>query len=257
MKILIAEDEKNIADGIGAILQSNKEYKCIIKYAENGQEALKIAEQFRPDLLITDIRMYKRNGLELIEELKNREIGSKVIIISGYSNFEYAQKALRMNVLDYLLKPIDKQQLMNRVDQVYKELPESYMKKGKKVCAQFDFFKMDLDKEDFPSSLKKAIAYMRYNYMKELSLQMISDELMLHPNYLSALINRYIGVNLSCILDFIRLEKACELLADSEDMTIAEISYLVGYNNERRLYHAFQKRLNCTPGDFRKEYAGD
>ncbi len=252
MKILIAEDEENIVQGIVSILQSRKEYKCQIRHAENGQRALEIAEQFHPDMVITDIRMFQKTGLELAEELKSQEICDKVVIISGYSRFDYAQQAIRANVLDYLLKPIDKQRLLELVDRVYEELPESYAARAAFMRPAYPFFDLELEKEEYPASLKKAISFIRHNYMKDISLQTLSDELMLHPNYLSSLVNRHTGVNFSYLLDYVRLEMACELLASPEDMTVAEVSYIVGYNNERRLYHAFQKRLNCTPGDFRK-----
>lgn len=251
MKILIAEDEKNIARGIAVILQSQQNYKCQIRLAENGREALEIAESFRPDLVITDIRMFHLNGLQLAEQLKERNICDKVIIISGYSRFEYAQKALRINVMDYLLKPIDKQQLLQLVDKVWKRLPSNYASIATLQKPNHSFFNLDLDNTDYPGSLKKVISYIKENYMHDLSLQIISEELMLHPNYISSLINKYTHVNFSYLLDYVRLEKACELLISSPDMKISKISYLVGYNDERRLYNAFHKRLSCTPGDFR------
>ena len=88
--------------------------------------------------------------------------------------------------------------------------------------------------------------------MPDLSLQSLSQELMLNPSDLSSLINKYIQVNFNHLLDFVRLQKACELLLSSPEMTMSEISYVVGYNGERRFYNAFQKRLSCTPGEYRK-----
>lgn len=250
MKILIVEDEENISDGIVAILQSCREYRCQIRVADNGKKGLEIADGWHPDLVITDIRMFHMNGLELAKELKEKGLCEKVIIISGYSSFEYAQTALRMNVLDYLLKPIDKGRLLDLVGNVWRSLPSNYAGNEKRP-PENEFFCLNLEDESYPASLKKVIAYMDKNYMQDISLQTLSEELMLHPNYISTLINRHTHVSFSYLLDYIRLAKACELLSDPE-MTVAEISYIVGYNNERRLYHAFQKRMSCTPGDFRK-----
>lgn len=258
MKILIADDEPGIANGIASILQKRKDLHCQLRIAENGLEALSIAEHFRPDLVITDIRMYQMSGLQLAEELKAKGICNKVIIISGYNQFDYAQRAIRVNVIDYLLKPIDKQQLLHLVERVYNELPESYSSPNSNPALfEHEFFHLDLENENYPSSLKKGIQYMKKNYMLDISLQSLSDELMLHPNYISSLINKYLCVNFSYVLDCIRLKKACELLVSTPEITNAELSYLVGYNNERRLYSAFQKRLSCTPGDFRKLMSGN
>ena len=154
--------------------------------------------------------------------------------------------------MDYLLKPIDKQHLLELVDQVWKELPANYSSTQKQFRPEHEFFSLCLEKEEYPESLKKAIKFMREKYMEDISIQTISEELMLHPNYLSTLINKHLKVNFSYLLDYIRLEKACEMLFSEPDMTIAELSYIVGYNSERRLYQAFSKRLGCTPGDFKK-----
>lgn len=76
----------------------------------------------------------------------------------------------------------------------------------------------------------------------------------MNPNYLSTLLKKYTEHNFSFLLDYVRVCKAAELLLYDQDLSVSEISYLVGYNHERRLYQVFQKRLNCTPGEFRKNY---
>ena len=119
MKVLIAEDEQTIANGIAAILKTREEFHCQIRFAENGLDALEEARTFCPDLVLTDIRMFKMTGLELAKALQEEQLCSNVIIISGYSNFDYARRAMRANVLDYLLKPIDRQELLTLVEKVW------------------------------------------------------------------------------------------------------------------------------------------
>ena len=252
MKVLIAEDEQTIANGIAAILKTREEFHCQIRFAENGQDALEEARTFCPDLVLTDIRMFKMTGLELAKALQEEQLCSNVIIISGYSNFDYARRAMRANVLDYLLKPIDRQELLALVEKVWQSLPDNYAAQSARTLPPHPFFQLELEKEEYPGSLKKAVAFLLKNYMQDLSLQSLSEELMLNPSYLSSLINKYIQVNFNHLLDFVRLQKACELLLSSPEMTMSEISYVVGYNGERRFYNAFQKRLSCTPGEYRK-----
>lgn len=159
---------------------------------------------------------------------------------------------MRANVLDYLLKPIDRQELLTLVEKVWQSLPDNYAAQSARALPPHPFFQLELEKEEYPGSLKKAVAFLLKNYMQDLSLQSLSEELMLNPSYLSSLINKYIQVNFNHLLDFVRLQKACELLLSSPEMTMSEISYVVGYNGERRFYNAFQKRLSCTPGEYRK-----
>jgi YesN/AraC family two-component response regulator len=255
MKILIVDDEEYIANGISAIIKSNVDLPTSLQIAFEGQQAYKIALSFKPDLIITDIRMHTMNGLDLVKILKEEKLCSFFIIISGYDKFSYAQTAIRFGVIGYLLKPIDKQELISLITSVYLTLPQTYAMIKNRRLPELDYFTCELHSEDYPTSLKKAILYIEKNYMADISLQTLSDELMLHPNYISSLFGKYAGSNFKCMLEYIRIKKASELLLFEPDLTVSEISYLVGYNNERRLYDAFQKRLNCTPGDFRNTYA--
>lgn len=255
MKILIVDDEEYIANGISSIIKSNVDFPASLLIAFDGQQAYKSALSFKPDLVITDIRMHTMNGLDLVKSLKEEKLCSIFIIISGYDKFEYAQTAIRCGVIGYLLKPIDKQDLLSLINSVYNTLPQTYALTKARKLPGLDYFSFELHAEDYPTSLKKAISYIEKNYMADISLQTLSDELMLHPNYISSLFGKYTGSSFKCILEYIRIKKASELLLFEQDLTMSEISYLVGYNNERRLYDAFQKRLSCTPGDFRNTYA--
>lgn len=111
IKVLIADDEEKVCLLIKKLI--NWEYLDMqsIAIAHNGIEALSLIEQYRPDIVITDIQMPGCDGLEMIEKAKQLNEEVKFIIISGYRHFEYAQKALKYGVCDYLLKPIKKEEL--------------------------------------------------------------------------------------------------------------------------------------------------
>ncbi|NJP39612.1 helix-turn-helix domain-containing protein [Oscillospiraceae bacterium HV4-5-C5C] len=156
-----------------------------------------------------------------------------------------------------ICKPVDKDALLAAVRRAYSSLPEVYHKKQQRTLPELPFFSISLSDPAYPGSLKKLLAYLANNYMKEVSLQSISQELMLNPNYLSSVISKSTGKNFTFLLDNVRIRKAAEFLLYEPDLSISEISYLVGYNHERRLYQVFQKRLNCTPGDFKKSYASE
>ena len=256
MKIIIADDEINIAQGIERILREGFSMPCKIKLCANASEVLSVSAVFHPDLLITDIVMPGMDGLALIQKLLASSYPPHIIIISGYDQFSYVQTALRYGVTDYLLKPVDSQQLIAQVMRIYQMIPDSYKDRREKQLSSIPFFAKGIDSDDYPGSLQRTIRYTEQNYMKELTLQSIAEELMLSPNYLSTQINRYLGRSFNDLLDYVRLKKALMLLLTEPDIVNAEISYLVGYNNERRLYHAFQSRLGFTPGWFR-EHSGE
>lgn len=106
MKVLIADDEKRIRTGIRKSIEWDKLGIQDVYMAEDGISALKICEKEHPEIIITDIRMPGLNGLELAKAASEKYGTKKVIMLSGYSEFEYAQKAIRIGVEEYLLKPV-------------------------------------------------------------------------------------------------------------------------------------------------------
>lgn len=111
-RILVADDEKVTRRGIVAMLQRGlkEEIECL--EAGNGQEALEIARRTMIHLIVTDICMPLLSGLEFVEELQKTDPQTTVIIISGYENFEFAKQAVRLGVKDYILKPVNKEELL-------------------------------------------------------------------------------------------------------------------------------------------------
>lgn len=252
---MIVEDETNIREGIVSILKTNLRIPHKLKSCADGFQALNACETFYPDAVITDIVMPDMSGLELIDKMSSRGLCKNFIILSGHDNFSFAQQAIRYEVMDYLLKPLDKEQLLDVLQKIYENLRcNTGKEKTAKPYTDLSYFEWDLDIPSMPSSLQRILNYMRKNYMKDISQQSISDELFFHASYISSLINKYTGHSFTYLLDYIRIRKAAELLLEEPDMSIAEISDLVGYNNERRLYAAFQKRLGMTPGDLRRIY---
>ncbi|MGE5614139.1 MAG: response regulator [Bacillota bacterium] len=112
-KLLIVEDEKWEREGLADFLDWSEMGINIVGTASNGVQGLKMAKEYLPDIIITDIRMPIMNGLELSENVKRLLPNCRVIIITGYDDFEYARNAIRLGVCDYLLKPVQKDDLLD------------------------------------------------------------------------------------------------------------------------------------------------
>jgi YesN/AraC family two-component response regulator len=97
---------------------------------------------------------------------------------------------------------------------------------------------------------------MRENYMTDLSLEKISEELGVHPNYICSLFNKLMDTTFLHYLDCLRLRKSVEQLLNRREMPVQEIAAVSGFMNERQFYKVFKKRLGLTPGAFRKQYEG-
>lgn len=105
MRIVIVEDEIKIREGMGKLISSRTDH-IIVGEASDGEAGLDMILRFKPDLVITDIRMPKMSGLAMLKELSERKVMVHAVILSGYSEFEYAKKAIHYGVDDYLLKPL-------------------------------------------------------------------------------------------------------------------------------------------------------
>lgn len=107
MKVLLVDDEEMIRNGIYEAIDWGKLGMEVIGQAEDGEEALQIFQEAGPQLILTDIKMPFMDGLELVEKVKRLSAETYIVIISGYDEFEYAQKAVKLGVNDFILKPID------------------------------------------------------------------------------------------------------------------------------------------------------
>lgn len=123
MRILIVEDEVKIRRGLAALIARQTDNE-IVGEAKNGKEGLELIQQTNPDLVITDVRMPEMDGLEMLEALSERQIKVHCVILSGYSEFEYAKKAIRYGVDDYLLKPLAPEDIIGLLHKIRVKLAQ-------------------------------------------------------------------------------------------------------------------------------------
>lgn len=128
-KVLIADDEPKIRRGLRSLVARCGDDLEVVAEAEDGDMAYTLALEHKPDILIIDVRMPIRNGLELIEALNVDLPGRIVIIVSGHDEFEYAQAAVKLQVFDYVLKPVDAGNFISVIEKAKAEL-ESRKKNG-------------------------------------------------------------------------------------------------------------------------------
>jgi YesN/AraC family two-component response regulator len=141
-KLLIVEDEKMIRQGIQSIVQRSLVPVEEIILCKNGEEAYEIVKNNRIDVMITDIRMPKKDGITLVKEIQGLPYVPKVVVISGYDDFAYAVELLRYGAKEYLLKPIEREKinsiLMKLEDEINTENIE-LTETAKIGCQQFKY----------------------------------------------------------------------------------------------------------------------
>lgn len=159
IRVIVADDEEKVCKLICQLIDWDALEMELVGTASNGIEALRLIQDKKPDLILSDIRMPGYNGLELMKQARESHPDLEFIIISGYSSFEYAQTAIQYGVQDYILKPVNRQLLNATLQKVRKRYLEKHsVGPDSPEGAQADLLKMiwfDLENGGIPPALEK------------------------------------------------------------------------------------------------------
>jgi two-component system response regulator YesN len=122
IRVLIADDEKRIRDGLEATIPWDSLGMAVIGTAAHGEAALELARQTEPHIILTDVRMPRMDGLEFLRQVKAFLPRVKVVILSGYDDFSYAQQAVKLGVSDYLVKPVGTEEIVRTLTNLRESL---------------------------------------------------------------------------------------------------------------------------------------
>lgn len=255
-KVLIIDDEVFIREGMKQIIPW-KELGCeLIGEAQNGEEGIEKMIQYGADIVISDIRMPKKNGLEMIDEMKSINKNIQIIILTGFREFEYAQQAIRLGVLRFLLKPSKLDEIKEAISAAVSylgQLPqrEHYPRDEQDSLEIEDEQIKENEELDKPQYLvKQAIDYINEYYNQKLDLQTVADELYVSTWHLCKVIKKQTGTNFVDLLNTARIENAKKLLLES-NMKIYEIAETVGYTDTAYFSKIFKKITQVTPNEYR------
>ncbi|WP_207634193.1 response regulator transcription factor [Halalkalibacter urbisdiaboli] len=249
--ILIVDDEPRTRQGIKKKLEMWADGRLEILTAENGSEALNILDSRKINLIITDIRMPEMTGLRMLDTLQKKNQKPVMIIMSAYSEFDYAQEAIRLGVVNYLLKPISSKILIEAVEEAL--AVEASRERAAMMERTVDNKLIDVkqDEMDKASPIKEAMAYVDKHLKQQLNLKDVANHIHLSPSYLSALFKEQTNLNFSEYVTRSRIQKAKKLLL-STDLTVNEISEEVGYQTTKYFIKVFKEYEGMTPSKYRK-----
>ncbi|MCR5773489.1 MAG: response regulator [Lachnospiraceae bacterium] len=214
----------------------------VVAEAKNGREAVEIIKTENIHAVITDIRMPEMDGLELSETIHTLFPDMPVLLLSGYAEFEYAQKAILSGVTSYLLKPIDPSELADALDTVKKQLSQRYVLPDDPT----------LGKRDAKENVDYAVNYLNQHYNEDIDIRQLAEELGFTSAYLTKLFHKYIGDPPLKYLTNIRIQHAKDLLINS-NLSICEIGNAVGYPDQFHFSKTFRKLTGESPSSYRKE----
>lgn len=224
----------------------------VVGQAEDGVKAYEEILNLKPDIIITDIKMSIMGGLELIHKLKAQGFCAEFIVISGYSEFEYAFSAIKLEVLDYILKPISDEELMNTLRKTIKRIKAKENQQESGERPGYEDLMGGFDSKNINTHLRKAITYIQEHSSSEISLKEVSQALFISESYLAKLFKTEINTTFVEFVTQVRIKYSLELLKDGQ-MPIYEIAQKVGYKDYRYFSMVFKKMIGITPKEFQKK----
>lgn len=238
IRVLVADDEATVRTFIKLVVSREKLPVAALAEADNGLEAVRLAHEFKPDLVFLDIRMPGLDGLQAAEVILAADARTSVVIVSAFSEFDYARTAFRAGVVDYLLKPI-------RPADVGEAVRKAAEKAGQSGAADWP------QPAKTPALVKAVVDYVAANLGRPIRLQDIAGAVFVSPYHLSRTFKQLTGRSLVDYIQERRLTKAEEILLTTE-LTITEVAGLVGFSDAAYFATCFKNRTGCSPMQFRK-----
>lgn len=262
IRLLIADDEKLEREALAELVQRRFERDVVLEVAENGRKAADTAVLWGADLILMDIEMPGMSGLDAARAVLAQRPSCRVIFVTAYSLFQYAHEAVHLGACDYLLKPVDPDELEASVRRAMRQIEtERKLEELAAARPQPEQTETEEEAEDAPEESENSQTalvmahvrrYLEDNYMFDLSLDSVGEILHISPAYLSAQFKKYQKMNFLDCLTELRINAAKELLADPFRSS-AEVASMVGYEDASYFARAFKKRTGMTPTQYRRQ----
>ena len=255
LKVLIVEDEEVIRHGLMLTMNWVDMGCYVVGSAQDGVEGLKMIKELSPDIVLTDIKMPRMDGLQMIKEA-TKHYSFKTIILTSYSEFDFAKRAIGLKVSDYLLKPVDERILRDVVERIYADLNmlSNTSDDDNKVSALAELeragivFNANVIQNVY---VNKAVEKIIENYREKNSIEMIAEELGVSSSYLSRKFKETFGKSYLDMLNHYRIQQSIRLLCKGT-YRIYEISYMCGFSDYKHFCNVFKKYTNVQPSQYLK-----
>ena len=240
--IILIDDEPYVLEQFSELFDWNDMGYNLIGTFSDASEALDCIRKNKVDVIVSDIKMPGMSGLELAKFCYEYYPDTKIILLTAFRQFEYAQEAIKYNVVDYIVKPVS-----------YDSIKQSLMRINAKTHASAvsdDYLEENTYKNDVVFA---AITYVNANLENDISLVSVAQHVNMNPSYFSHYFKKHVNMNFVDFLTNLRIERAKQILR-CDDMSILDICYVVGYKNQTHFYNVFKTLTGVTPAQYRAKY---
>lgn len=248
-KVLLADDEFYIISSLRHRINWTDYGFEIVDDANNGIDAYEKIKKCMPELVLADINMPGMNGLELIGKVSRELPNIKFIIISGYTEFQYAKEAMNCGAIGYCNKPLDDEELTDilvRVNKELKRFDSAEETDEDEISEKTNHYEMIKN-----ITFRNIIQYIDENLLTGyISVKEISDKFHLSENYISQLFKKEMDISFTNYTTQKRMEYACSMLKNTE-YPISEIAIKSGYFDYFHFAKVFKKKTGNTPSEYR------
>lgn len=288
---MIVEDEEVIREGMRFGIDWASYRLNLAASASDGKEALELAGRIRPDIVITDVVMKEMDGIELARRLQADVQGKaiKVIMISGHENVDYIRSALKLQVVDYLLKPFHEEEFAEVIRKVVTDLDEERNRQerlrslerrnelsqawvrdrlvenlsagpakqaGLDAYAELDDLlagaeTASLSGSDQRKAVRAVKDYIQSAFRQEMTLAQVAEAVHLSPNYLANLFKKNAGITVNDYITQIRLAEAKRLLREEPSLLVQHVAERIGYKDGKYFTKLFKREVGMNPSEFR------
>lgn len=237
-RVVVAEDEKLIASNIAQNITACDSAFEIVSICYDGQTALEMIEKFNPHILFTDIKMPLMDGLAVVEHVHKNDPHIRCVIISGYNDFEYAQTAIKYKAFDYLLKPININELARTLRKIKDELLSEQAQ-------------LNSEREKSTGNIVASIIqYLKTNFEHEINFTQIAAEYNFSASYLTKIFKEHTGTSPIKYVNEYRLKIAKTMLIDT-NLSVKEIAEKTGFVDQFYFSKCFKNYCGMTPSQYR------
>lgn len=242
LKVLVVDDETVVRRGIVLGVDWAAMGCVVVGEATNGEEGIAAVERYSPNLIITDVRMPRMDGIEMMNRLREKGCRAHVIVLTAYSDFSYARSALQFGADDYLLKPFRDQELVAAIDRV--------RQKERELTALTPQSILPLTKGDKSKYVLQALSYIGEHYSdQDISITTISQHLGVSEGHLSHVFKKETSYTVIGYLTQYRVHTAMKLLQDCR-YKVYEVAEMVGYRDVAYFSSTFKKLAGVSPSEY-------